>query len=201
VPTPAFGLNFDYRCPFGRIIHEHVVVAMRAGADFQISFEPYTLSQGHVPEGSPACWNDPSYDADLLSLEVGLTVRDHFPAQFLETHLALFTARHDHGNSLRTEALIRPVLEANGVDADAVFAEVQSGKARIEIAETWMKRTHEQQVFGVPTFFVGDDAVFIRYMERATGDGEASRDVIAELVDLIANRRAINEFKHTTIAR
>ena len=88
-----------------------------------------------------------------------------------------------------------------GVDADAVFAEVKTGKARAEIAETWTKRTHEQQVFGVPTFFVGDNAVFIRYMDRATSDGQASIAVIAELVDLIANRRAINEFKHTTIAR
>ena len=174
---------------------------MRAGADFQISFEPYTLSQGHVPEGNPACWDDPAYDADLLSLEVGLTVRDHFPDQFLDTHLALFTARHEHGNSLRTEALIRPVLEVHGVDADAVFAEVKTGKARAEIAETWTKRTHEQQVFGVPTFFVGDNAVFIRYMDRATSDGQASIAVITELLDLIANRRAINEFKHTTIAR
>ena len=201
MPTPAFGLNFDYRCPFGRIIHEHVVVAMRAGADFDISFEPYTLSQGHVPEGNRACWDDPAYDADLLSLEVGLTVRDSFPAQFLDAHLALFTARHDHGNSLRTEALIRPVLESNGVDADSVFAEVKSGKARVEIAETWKKRTHEQQVFGVPTFFVGNDAVFIRYMDRTTSDGQASIAIISELVNMIATRRAINEFKHTTIAR
>jgi len=201
VPTPPFGLNFDYRCPFGRIIHEHVVVAMRAGADFQISFEPYTLSQGHVPEGNPACWDDPAYDADLLSLEVGLTVRDHFPDQFLDTHLALFTARHDEGNSLRTEDKLRPILAACGVDSDAVFAEVKTGKARAEIADTWTRRTSEQQVFGVPTFFVGNDAVFIRYMDRATGDGQASIAIISELVTMIATRRSINEFKHTTIAR
>ena len=201
MPTPAFGLNFDYRCPFGRIIHEHVVMAMRSGADFDISFEPYTLSQGHVPEGNAPCWEDPAYDPELLSLEVGLTVRDHFPGQFLSTHLGLFTARHDEGNSLRTVEQIRPILESCGVDADVVFMEVNSGKARVEIAETWTRRTQTQQVFGVPTFFVGSDAVFIRYMDRATGDGQASIDIISELVNMIASRRAINEFKHTTIAR
>ena len=201
MPTPAFGLNFDYRCPFGRIIHEHVVIAMLAGADFDIFFEPYTLSQGHVPEGNAPCWQDPSYNADLLSLEVGLTVRDHFPGQFLSTHLGLFTARHDEGNSLRTEEQIRPILERCGVDADVVFDEVKSGKARAEIAETWTRRTQDQQVFGVPTFFVGDDAVFIRYMDRATSDGQASIAIISELVNMIARRRAINEFKHTMIAR
>jgi hypothetical protein len=197
----TFGLNFDYRCPFGRIIHEHVVHALKAGADFAVSFEPYTLSQGHIPPGNPACWDDPTYAPDLLSLEVGLVVRDHFPEQFLDTHLRLYTARHDEGNALRTEAQIAPLLEESGVDPDAVFERVATGKAKREIAEVWTKRTSEQQVFGVPTFFVGDAAVFIRYMERATGDAQASTELIAELVSMIERRPQINEFKHTTIAR
>ena len=30
----SFDLSFDYRCPFAKNIHLHVVTALRAGADF-----------------------------------------------------------------------------------------------------------------------------------------------------------------------
>ncbi len=199
--TPPFGLNFDYRCPFARIIHEHVVVAQRAGAGFDITFEPFTLSQGHVAPGNPPAWEDPAYDADLLALEVGLAVRDLAPDQFLDVHLALFTARHDEGVTLRTRAQVTAVLERFGVDADSIFAYVDRGTPRAEIAQTWTRRAGADQVFGVPTFFVNDQAVFVRYMERPTDNPQESIDLIMRLVDLMVNQSPINEFKHTTLPR
>ncbi|MEI6701414.1 MAG: DsbA family protein [Actinomycetota bacterium] len=199
--TPAFGLNFDYRCPFARILHEHVVVAQKAGAGFEITFEPFTLSQGHVAPGKPPAWEDPAYDADLLALEVGLAVRDLNPEQFLDVHLALFTARHDEGVTLRTRAQVTTVLEQFDVDAASIFAYVDGGTPRAEIAATWTRRAGTDQVFGVPTFFVNDQAVFVRYMERPTDNPQDSIDLIQRLVDLMVNESAMNEFKHTTLPR
>lgn len=199
--TPAFTLNYDYRCPFARILHEHLVVALRAGADFDVTFEPFTLTQGHVPEGQPAVWDDPDRVADLLALETSVAVRDHFPEHFVDLHHAFFTARHEEGNALRTRAAIDPILVGLGLDPEAVAAEVATGAARAEIAERWTTRTSVDQVFGVPTFFVDGQAVFVRYMERPTDDAAASVALIARLVDLVANQPAINEFKHTTLPR
>jgi len=33
------------RCPFAKNIHLHVVTALRAGADFEVNFMPWSLSQ------------------------------------------------------------------------------------------------------------------------------------------------------------
>src|ERR1700689_2607323 len=64
----SFDLSFDYRCPFAKNIHLHVIAALRAGADFDVNFAPWSLSQGSRAEGAPDVWNDPAYDGDRLSL-------------------------------------------------------------------------------------------------------------------------------------
>jgi hypothetical protein len=92
-------------------------------------------------------------------------------------------------------------VTAVGLDPEAVAGLVATGAARREIAETWTKRTTIDQVFGVPTFFVADQAVFVRYMERPTEDPAASVVLIERLVDMVAHQPAINEFKHTTLPR
>src|SRR5208282_4624430 len=98
--TP-FSVNWDYRCPFARNAHEHLVVALEAGAPFQVAFLPFSLNQVHVEDGGTPVWDDASKEADLLAGQVGIVVRDHFPERFLRTHLALFALRHDHGGDLR----------------------------------------------------------------------------------------------------
>lgn len=85
-----FDLSYDYRCPFAKNIHLHVVTALEAGADFDVRFVPWTLSQSHRPEGAPDVWSDPERDADLLSLAVGVSIHDQQPDVFLASHGALF---------------------------------------------------------------------------------------------------------------
>ena len=41
----SFGLSYDYRCPFAKNIHLHVLTALAAGADFEVEFIPWTMSQ------------------------------------------------------------------------------------------------------------------------------------------------------------
>jgi hypothetical protein len=91
----AFELSFDYRCPFAKNIHLHVLTALRAGADFDVTFAPWTLSQGHRHEGDPDVWDDPTREADLIALAAGVSVRDQQPERFLAAHEALFRARHE----------------------------------------------------------------------------------------------------------
>jgi hypothetical protein len=49
--TAVFAVTWDYRCPFARNAHEHVLTGLTAGADWQVTFVPFSLGQVHVEEG------------------------------------------------------------------------------------------------------------------------------------------------------
>ena len=46
--TLAFALTWDYRCPFAWKAHDHVVTALQGGADWDVTFLPFSLGQVHV---------------------------------------------------------------------------------------------------------------------------------------------------------
>src|SRR5207248_8320809 len=98
-----FAVSWDYRCPFARNFHEHVAVALQAGAPWDVTWWPFSLNQVHVAEGEPDVWEDPSKAPGLLAMQVGITVRDRWPEAFLPVHLGLFAARHDEGLDIREE--------------------------------------------------------------------------------------------------
>ena len=129
----SFAVNWDYRCPFARNAHEHLVLALADGADWEVAFLPFSLSQTHVPEGGTPVWDDPAKANDLLALASGVVVRDQYPGRFYDAHLALFTARHDEGLDLRVPEVVAGVLDRAGVPGDKVLAEVESGAPVEEI--------------------------------------------------------------------
>jgi hypothetical protein len=196
-----FAVTWDYRCPFARNAHEHVVAGLEAGAGWNVRFVPFSLGQVHVAEGEPDIWQRPQDDSGLVALQAGVVVRDRFPDQFLDVHLGLFALRHDEGKHLSDEAEIRRVLEANGVDAEAVFAEIADGGALERVRNEHTAAAEESEVWGVPTFVVDDAAVFVRLMERPKGDGELAIRTIERVVDLLTGFPELNEFKHTSLKR
>ena len=197
----TFSVTYDYRCPFARNAHEHVVAALRAGADWDVEFTPFSLSQVHVEEGGIPVWENPSKAPDLLAVEAGLVVRDHFPDHFFDVHLGLFTSRHDQGRDLRDESVVRDVLGASGVDADKVLAAVADGGPRHTFRQAHEAAVTTHHVFGVPTFVVGDRAVFVRVMTRPGEDASLARSTIDGILDLLEGHPELNEFKHTTVGR
>ena len=91
----SFDLSFDYRCPFAKNMHLHVITALRAGADFDVNFVPWSLSQGSRADGRPTSGTTRAYDADLLVARGGhLDARPTARVRFLDAHEALFRARH-----------------------------------------------------------------------------------------------------------
>jgi hypothetical protein len=196
----AFAVTWDYRCPFARNAHEHVIEALRAGAPWEVTFAPFSLGQVHVGEGEPDIWDRPGDDSGLLALQAGVIVRDQFPERFLDAHEALVALRHDRGGELRDEAAVRATLAAVGVDATVVLEAVASGKA-LEI----VRREHEQmvaehQVWGVPTFVADGQAGFVRLMDRPAGAGAHATRTIERLLDLLT-WTDLNELKRPTIPR
>ena len=154
-----------------------MVNALRDGADLDVRFLPFSLDQAHVEEGEPPVWErDPSeWGTGTTALLYGIAVRDAFPEKFLDAHVELFAQRHDHGMKLGHEDVLEEAIARVGLDVDAVKAEVWSGRP----LEDARGRAHEAvelvAVFGVPTFCEGEEAVFIRFMERGRADDLAAR--------------------------
>ena len=193
-----FEVSFDYRCPFAKNIHLHVVAALRAGADFDVTFVPWTLSQGHRPEGAADVWDDPSYEGDLIALAAGVSVRDQQPEYFLAAHEALFRARHERAVRLSSFEEIAATLEPLGVDLIRVREDLDARRPYRVIKASY-ERFAGVEAFGVPTFVVGDDATFVRYMDPPTDDADASTRLIESLLALMTNQPQLNEFKHTRL--
>ena len=189
-------VTFDYRCPFARNAHEAVVAAVRDGVDIDYRYQAFSLDQVHVEEGSPPVWERPEAErgGGVLALEWGIAIRDQFPDQFLDAHVAFFAARHDHGLKLKDEAVLRDAAAGAGLDPDAVAAEVASGRPLKTLAAEHTESVERWGVFGVPTFCEGEEAVFIRFMERGRADD------LARAIELVEWTR-FNEFKRTRVPR
>jgi hypothetical protein len=199
---PPFSVTYDYRCPFARNAHEHLVKGLKAGAEWQVTFAPFSLGQAHVEEGGIPVWEDPKEIPNLLAIETSLVVRDTFPERFLDVHLALFSLRHDAGGDLRDPDTIGKVLEDQEVDAARVRKEVENGWPRALFRSTHESLVANHQVFGVPTFIhEKGDGVFVRLMTRPGDDTELARRTIEHVVSLAVEHPELNEFKHTTVPR
>jgi len=196
----SFAVTWDYRCPFARNAHEHLAVALADGADWDVTFLPFSLSQVHVPEGGTPVWDDPAKTPDLLALAAGVVTRDQYPDRFLDAHVALFAARHDEGLDLRVPDVVAGVLDGVGLPGDKVVAEIQTSGAVQEIRRVHEQAVNELDVFGVPTFVVDDRAVFVRLMNRPQGDTVLARRTIQGVLDLFDAMPDLNEFKHTSLS-
>ncbi len=193
----AFQLSYDYRCPFAKNIHLHVITALRAGADVGVTFVPWTMSQGYRASGAPDVWDDPARDPEHLALAVSTSVRDLQPESFLDVHEALFRARHERAIRLVTGDEIKEALGGIDVDLNLVFEDLASRRPHKVIGESF-REFERYEAFGVPTFVVGEDATFVRYMNPPS-DPQASIALIESLVTLMTDNSALNEFKHTKV--
>ncbi|MGE3619712.1 MAG: DsbA family protein [Acidimicrobiia bacterium] len=197
----AFSVTWDYRCPFARNVHEHVVTALEAGADWDVTFVPFSLGQVHVAEGETDIWERPADDSGLTALQAGVVVRDRDPEHFLAAHRALFSLRHDQAGRLDDADQIAAALRSAGVDADEVLSTVASGSALDTVRKEHEAAASQHDVWGVPTFIAGDRAVFARLMDRPGDDAGHARRSIERIVDLVTGWPELNELKATSIPR
>lgn len=199
--TRRFAITFDYLCPFARNANEHVIAGLRDGADWDVTFRPHSLAQGHVADGEPALWDrdEPGLASGILALQVGLAVRDERPEHFLAVHEGLFAARHDDGRDIKDPAVVWAVLERADLDPHEVFALVAGGKPLGVLRDEHEADVHDHHVWGVPTFIAGGRAVFVRLLDRPGSDHALGRQRVEQVLDLVEGSLALHEFKQTDL--
>jgi hypothetical protein len=192
----SFAITYDYLCPFARIANETIVEALSDGASLDVLFVPFSLMEGHAQDGETAQWDLPidQLGKGVLALLWSISIRDHIEESFLDFHVALFAARHDDGFDINDPNVLESVASAVGVDPEEVGTIVASGAPSKILAKEHTGAAEDHGVFGVPTFIDGDEAVFVRFMERH------NRSDLDRVLDMLSWTN-LNEFKRTTIDR
>jgi predicted DsbA family dithiol-disulfide isomerase len=193
----TFTVTYDYLCPFARIASESLVDAVAAGAPYDVTFKPFSLAQNHLDDDAVAVWDRGPSDEQgrgVLALLWSLAIRDGFSESFLEFHKSLFNAKHDDLVDIGDEAVLRDIATKVGLDADAVAAAVETGVPAKTLAAEHTSLVEDLGVFGVPTFIDGEEAVFVRFMERH------KLDDLDKVIDMISWTN-VNEFKRSRIPR
>jgi hypothetical protein len=195
--TRSIAVTFDYRCPFAYNGNAAVVHAIRSGAapDVEFRFVPFSLDQVHLGEDDTPVWDVPPADRGpgVRALLFGIAVREHHPERFLDAHLALFAQRHDHGLRFE-EQVLRDAVASVGLDPDVVADEASSARMLEVLAGEHTEAVARWDVFGVPTYIEGDEAVFVRFMERGRVDD------LLRMLDLL-HWTGLNEYKRTRVPR
>ncbi len=199
--TRSFAVTWDYRCPFARNAHEHVLTGLEGGADWDVRFLAFSLDQAHVEEGGTPVWEEPDRHPGLAANLAGVVVRERFPKEFPAAHAALFAARHDQALDLRDRSVVAKALDSVGLDGAGILSEVDAGWPLEVLAAEHTRASEDAKVFGVPTFLSGDHAVFVRLMHRPMGDVALATSTIERVLDLMDGWPELNEFKHTTVLR
>ena len=192
----SVAVTFDYRCPFAYNGNLAVINAIRGGSDTQFRFVPFSLDQVHVPEDEPAMWErDPDdWGSGMRALLYGLAVRDAFSDKFFDGHIALFAARHEHGKQLGEEDVLKEAVASVGLDPDLVAEEAWSGRPLKTLQSEHTECVDNHGVFGVPTFWDGDQAAFVRFMSRGNVED------LERMLDFLTWSE-LNEFKRPRIPR
>jgi DSBA-like thioredoxin domain len=197
----SFAVNYDYRCPFARIAHMHVLDGLEAGANWDVTFMAFSLGQVHVAEGGTDVWDAPETDTGLMALQVSVIVRDQYPHAFRTVHRRLFDLRHVESKDLNDRDEVAKVLVDAGLDPESIWAEIDGGAPLQVVRAEHEAAATVSSAWGVPTFMVGGDGVFVRLMETANGDGDLAIRTVDRVVDMLTGWPQLNEFKHTSIRR
>jgi hypothetical protein len=192
----SVSITYDYLCPFARNANETVVEMIREDVAWDVTFIPFSLTENHDQDGTVRQWDLPvdRVGSGVLALLWSIAVRDGFSNSFLAFHTELFSARHDNAADINDQTVLEAAAVAVGIDPWAIQSLVETGVPAKTLAAEHTGAVEEHGVFGVPTFIHGDEAVFVRFMDR-----HQSADV-ERVLDMLSWRN-LNEFKRTSIER
>jgi len=172
---------FDYACPWAYLGSCRVEPYFK-DSGVEIDFRPVVLADLKEPTAGKGgvelgerkktnAANDLRHWAELCGAEFSPAARKHRPStrlllagalvaadegRFREYHYPAYRARWAEGRDVADTAVVRELLAAAGLDADAALTRAQSDDIQRRLdADT--QEAIARGVFGVPTLFVGDE--------------------------------------------
>jgi len=193
----SFAITYDYLCPFARIANEAVVEAIGDGADYDVTFRPFSLAQNSLEDGDTPVWErDPSGElpSGVRALLWSIAVRDNFPNAFPAFHRAAYNAKHDDLLDIGDPGVLAQIAQSAWLDPAAISSLVATGEPAATLGAEHTELVEQHAVFGVPTFIAGGEAVFVRFMERH------KLEDLEKVLGMLSWTN-VNEFKRTKVAR
>jgi 2-hydroxychromene-2-carboxylate isomerase len=106
----------------------------------------------------------------IYALRISLWTQVHAPDRFLECHRALFQAAWRDDREIANKQVAVDVAAGRGLDAAALSSGIDEAAIKDALREQ-TSRAMERGVFGVPSFFLGDELYFghdrLDYLRRA----------------------------------
>ena len=203
VPMTDFAVTWDYRCPFARNAHEHVIAGLRAGPTGTCASCRSRSARCTWPRASPTSGSGPTTTAACSPCRPASWCATASPTRFLDVHRALFAAPPRRGQAPARTAEVRRVLaEARRRRRRRVRRDRLGGAALDRVREEHTAAADDHEVWGVPTFISGDAGRLRPAHGPAPGRRRgAPRRTIERVVDLLAGFPELNEFKHTSLKR
>ena len=167
--TRSFGLTYDYRCPYARIAHDHVIAGLRAGADWDVTFLPFSLARPTSTRVSRRCGSGPRSDTGPAR-PAGIDRRPRHPTRALPRRPPRPVRAPPRRRHLRAPTT-DPVLAA-GVDVDAVWAEVDSGRRWPPSRRSTPPSSSRTTSGACRRSSSATPAVFVRLLDLPDGDGQ-----------------------------
>jgi len=173
---------FDYACPWAYLGSCRVESYFR-DLGVEIDFRPVSLRVLYEPsaDGAPApklgerkrsnYANDLRHWVEMIGAEVAASQPKERPdtslllraalvakdaGRFREFHYPAYRARWAEARDVAEPSVVRSLLDAAGLDAEAALARASSRELEQRL-ESESRAAVEKGVFGVPTIFVGDE--------------------------------------------
>ena len=199
----TFAVTWDYRCPFARNAHEHVLDALADGADWDVTFVPFSLGQVHVEEGEPDVWDNPERTAGCWRSRSAWRCATRSPSSFLAVHRrAVRPPPRRRAGRCSDRAGARATCSRHRASTPTPCStEIATGRPLATIKDEHTAYAASHQVWGVPTFIVGDQAVFVRLMNRPERRRRGRHARRSSGCSTCSSWPELNEFKHTSIPR
>ena len=146
------------------------------GVKGKLAYESLETRRFIEKHGLTSYRSNPHFPVNTLLTMRGLVAARRAGVE--DTYLAVvLAAMWENAEKMDDPEVVRRVLDAGGLDGEALIAATQDPEVKVELVAN-TEAAVERGVFGIPTFFVGDEMFFGK--ERL---GQVEAEVVRQMTD------------------
>lgn len=146
------------------------------GVKGKLAYESLETKRFIAKHNLTAFRSNPHFPVNTLLIMRGLVAARRAGVE--DTYLAVvLAAMWENAEKMDDPEVVRRVLDAGGLDGEALIAATQDPEVKAELVAN-TEAAVERGVFGIPTFFVGDEMFFGK--ERL---GQVEAEVVRQMTD------------------